>query len=40
MRHFGKVDKDQVTHSNYPYTENPFRKKTATKKSLIKRKRK
>ena len=40
MRHFGKVDKDQVPYSDYPYTEKLFKKKTVTKKTLIKRKRK
>ena len=27
MRHFGKVDKDQIPNSDYLYTEKPFKKK-------------
>ena len=32
MRHYGKVDKDQVPHSNYSFTEKVFKEKIGTKK--------
>ena len=32
MRHFCKVDKDQVPHSDYSFTEKVFKKKIGTKK--------
>ena len=40
MRHFGKVDKDQVPHSDYPFMEKLFKKKTVSKKTLVNIKRK
>ena len=38
MKHFGKVDKDQDPHSDYPFTEKAFKKKTFTKKHWQKKK--
>ena len=32
MRHYGKVDKDQVQHSNYSFTEKIFKKKIGLEK--------
>ena len=32
MWHFGKIDKDQVSHSDYPFTEKVFKKKKLKKK--------
>ena len=32
MRHYGKVDKDQVPHSDYSFTEKVFKKKIVSKK--------
>ena len=32
MRHHGKVDKDQVPHSDYSFTEKVFKKKMIKKK--------
>ena len=31
LRHFGKVDKDQVPHSDYSFTEKVFEKKFDSK---------
>ena len=33
MRHFGKVDKNQVPHSDYPITKKVFKKKSVSKKN-------
>ena len=32
MRHYGKVDKYQVPHSDYSFTERVFKKKIVSKK--------
>ena len=32
MRHYGKVDKDQVPHSDYSFTEKVFKKKKIQEK--------
>ena len=32
MIHHGKVDKDQVSHSDYSFTEKVFKKKSVKKK--------
>ena len=31
MRYYGKVDKDQVSHSDYSFTENVFKKKIVSR---------
>ena len=35
MIHHGKVDKDQVSHSDYSFTEKVFKKKSVKKKEKI-----
>ena len=37
MRYFGKIDKYQVPHSDHPYTEKLFRKKTVIKNRKTKK---
>ena len=32
IRHYGKVDKDQVSHSDYLFTEKVFKKKIVSRK--------
>ena len=33
MRHHGKVDKDQIPHSDYSFTEKVFKKTIVKKKN-------